>query len=134
MGIEFINRILKSTAIFGALAAVAVTYYFGWQLGVGFLTGVCWSLANFLFLRGLIIQVITPEQTKKNLTIIFSVLKFPVLYVAGYFLATSGWFSLYVLLAGFSFIFLVIILKVLSRMMMGLEAISFKHNETGSSN
>ena len=132
MGLEFITRILRTSAIVGLLAACCLAYYFDWKFGLGFLSGLAWGLANIFVIRQLIVAVTGPGEKPKTLMAVLAVIKFPLLYVGGYFLAASGWFSIYSLLIGFSFVFVVIILKAVGRLMLGLDLPLLKQNRAES--
>jgi len=129
MGLEFITRVIRTSAITGLVVALCLALYYDWKFALGFLTGLAWSLVNLFFIRQLIAEVISPGKTvRKNLAAAFAIIKFPLLYVAGYFIIASGWFSIYALLIGFSFMFVIIVLKVLGRLVLGLDLPGLKHN------
>ena len=121
MGLEFITRIIKTTAVVSLVVALCLSYYFDWKMGLGFLTGAAWSLVNLIFLKSLIKEVVSPNEARKTIAAVLALLKFPLLYVAGYFVVASEFFTVYSLLAGFSLLFAVIVLKVLGRLIVGLD-------------
>ena len=121
MGLEFITRIIRTTAMVALLAALAVSVYFDWIFALGFLVGTLWGLINLYFLKMLIMEVISPSKTRTNQAVVLMLVKFPLLYAGGYFILAWGFFSAYSLLAGFSLMFAVMLLKVLGRMIMGLD-------------
>ncbi len=121
MGLEFITRVIKTTALLALVVALCLSIYYDWQYAAGFLVGAAWSLVNLWFIRGLIKEVISPNPARKNVAAIFVLLKFPLLYVGGYFILASEWFSVASLLIGFSLMFGVIILKVLGRIYLGMD-------------
>lgn len=121
MGLEFITRIIKTTAIVSLVVSLCISYYFDWKFGLGFFVGTAWSLINLFFIRGMIKEVVSPNEARKSITAVLALLKFPLLYVAGYFIVVSEFFSVYALLAGFSLLFAVIVLKVAGRLILGLD-------------
>ncbi len=121
MGLEFITRIIKTTAVVSLVVSLCISYYFDWKIGLGFFVGAAWSLINLFFIRTLIKEVVSPNEARKSITAVLALLKFPLLYVAGYFIVASEFFSVYALLAGFSLLFAVIVLKVLGRLILGLD-------------
>lgn len=121
MGLEFITRIIKTTAVVSLVVSLCISYYFDWKIGLGFLVGAAWSLVNLFFIRSLIKEVVSPNEARKSITAVLALLKFPLLYVAGYFIVVSEFFSVYALLSGFSLLFAVIVLKVLGRLILGLD-------------
>lgn len=130
MGLEFITRIIKTTAVVSLVASLCISYYFDWHFGLGFLIGSTWSLVNFLFLRSLIKEVVSPDGARKTITAVLALLKFPLLYVAGYFVVRLGEFPVTSLLTGFSLIFAVIVLKVLGRLILGLDVPGIRHKQS----
>ncbi len=121
MGLEFITRVIRTSAILALITGLAVSVYFDWRIAAGFLVGTSWGLLNLYFLKRLITEAISPEVTRTSHVILIVLLKFPLLYVGGYFIVAWGYFSIYSLLAGFSLMFLVMILKILGRMIMGMD-------------
>ncbi len=131
MGLEFITRLIKTTAVLALVVALYLVMYYSGMIAVGFLIGVAWSLINLFFIRGLVIQLINPDKPRKDIAVVLGMVKFPILYVVGYFIVASDYFSVYALLSGFSLIFPVALLKVLGRIFLGLDAFGFekKHVE-----
>jgi hypothetical protein len=133
MGLEFITRIIKTTAVVSLVASLCISYYFDWRFGLGFLIGSTWSLVNFFFIRSLIKEVLSPEGLRKTITAVLGLLKFPLLYVAGYYLIKAEVFPIYSLMAGFSLVFVVIVLKVLGRLILGLDVPGVRHKHSEGS-
>ncbi|MCK4857747.1 MAG: hypothetical protein KAT58_07260 [candidate division Zixibacteria bacterium] len=129
MGLEFISRIIRMTLILAVLIALFGSVYYNWQESLGILLGAVWGVLNLYFIKGVIVQVVTPKETQKSLAFILVVVKFPVLYVAGYFLLACGYFSPQSLLIGFSLIFAVAFLKVLGRVLLKMDMIEFKKKQ-----
>ncbi len=129
MGLEFISRIIRMTLILAVLIALFGSVYYNWQESLGILLGAVWGVLNLYFIKGVIVQVVTPKETQKSLAFILVVVKFPVLYVAGYFLLACGYFSPQSLLIGFSLIFAVAFLKVLGWVLLKMDMIEFKKKQ-----
>jgi len=125
MGLEFISRIIKTTAVVALVAALYLTMYHSGRLALGFLVGVTWSLINLYFLKGMVTELITPNPTRKDVAVVLGLIKFPILYVGGYLIIASDYFSIYSLLAGFSLIFPIAVLKVLGRVILRMDAFGF---------
>lgn len=100
----------------GALIFIFGSYYFDWQYSMGIFAGMLWGSANLWFIRQFMVSYLTTgERDAKKLAII-AVIKFPVLYLAGFFLL---WFNLFPVLSfviGFTLIFVVIVLKALGKL------------------
>ncbi len=121
MGLEFITRIIRTTAMVALLAALAVSVYYDWNFALGMLVGTLWGLTNLFLMKLLIREVISPRKTRMNQAVVLMLVKFPLLYVGGYLILAWGFFSAYSLLAGFSLMFAVTLLKVLGRVVMGMD-------------
>lgn len=93
-----LKQSLRLTAAL-ALAVIGVSILLGrFSWGAGFLSGNLWAAANFLFTVGLF-KIAASEKNKAKLAAILLV-KFPLLYLIGFLLLTSGFFPLSSLLAG----------------------------------
>lgn len=126
MGLEFVTRIIRTTAILALVVALCLAWYYSGKVAIGFLVGVTWSLVNLYFIKSLVTEVITPNKTRKDVAIVVGLIKFPILYVGGFLIIASGYFSVYALLAGFSLIFPVALLKVLGRLFLGMDNVEYK--------
>ena len=99
------NGIFKSTAtaalvLTAAMAAVALCLA-QWNWAGGVAVGALWLTANLFFLVQLLEMGFTPHIKRQNDKILLvSILKFPVLYVAGFFILRSQVFPVSALLAG----------------------------------
>jgi hypothetical protein len=131
MGLEFITRIVKTTAVVALIVALYLTWYLSGRVALGFLVGVTWGLINLHFIKGMITELITPNKPRKDVAFVLGLIKFPLLYVIGYFIVASDYFSVYALLAGFSLLFAVALLKVLGRIVLRMDTFGFekKHAE-----
>ncbi len=121
MDISFIGRVLKTTGVLALLVLI-----FGWMYYPIFdvlavFSGMIWSMVNLYFLALLVRAAIRPEGPDKMAALGLILIKFPLLYAAGYFLISVRQFDLMLLLIGFSSLFAVIILKVLGRVILGLD-------------
>lgn len=126
MGLEFITRIIRTTTVLALIVALYLTMYYSGKVALGFLIGVTWSLTNLYFIKGMVTEVITPNETRKDVAIVLGLAKFPVLYGGGYLIIASGYFSVYSLLAGFSLIFPIALLKVLGRVILRMDVFGFE--------
>lgn len=134
MGLEFITRIIRTTAVLAMIVALYLTMYYSGNVALGFIIGVVWSLTNLFFIKGMVTELITPNETRRDVAIVLGLIKFPVLYVGGYFIVASGYFSVYSLLAGFSLIFPIALLKVLGRVILRMDTFGFeKEHAEGAS-
>jgi hypothetical protein len=113
MGLDFINRVIKTTLLLGALIFVFGSYYFDWTYSLGIFTGVLWGCANLWFIRQFIVNYLTTGDRNAGKLALFALIKFPILYGAGFLVLWLGWFPVVSFVIGFSLIFLVVVFKAL---------------------
>jgi hypothetical protein len=121
MDLDFIGRTLKT---FGILLLVYVPfglYYGGGYPTVAVLSGGVWGMLNLLFLSAFIRVTLIPGKVPLERAIIFGLVKFPLLYLAGYGLLKISVFDPLLLLAGFSGVMAVMLLKAASRVLLGMD-------------
>jgi len=121
MDLSFITRTLKTTGILSLVVLAFGWMYYDIFLILSIFSGMIWSIINLYFLALLVQSTIRPDGVDKLTALGFIFIKFPLLYLAGYFLLIVPKFELMYLLIGFSSIFAVIILKVLGRVILGLD-------------
>ena len=121
MGLEFLKRVQRATLVVGVIAFAFVGLYYDVSFGLGMLIGCLWGVANFWAITRVLTAVMTRGPIDRHRAFIFAAIKFPVLYVAGFLLLRSGWFEPISLVAGFSLLFLVVLLKALGRVVLQLD-------------
>jgi hypothetical protein len=121
MGLEFLHRVLRATSVVGVLVFAFVAVYYNINFAGGLLTGCAWGIGNFWTLTRIITAVVRLGEVDRRRTLILAALKFPVLYLAGYFILRLDWFPPISLLAGFTILFVVIVLKAAGRMFLRLD-------------
>jgi len=128
---ELIDRTLRTTGIVLAVFFPFGIYYLGFYPSLAVLSGGVWGILNFVFITFLVKATIGPEGADLVRASIIALIKFPLLYLTGYFLLKVPYFEPLYLLAGFSGLLLIVILKVLGRAMLGMDKprISDKSNE-----
>jgi hypothetical protein len=123
MGVEFIHRVIKTSLVLAVLGFLFVTVYYDFRFGAGFLSGTVWGCLNLLFLTNLITEVFSPgKEVGKGKVILIAVVKFPLLYTAGYLLLRSRYFPAVSLVSGFTLLFVVMFLKAMGRWVISLDA------------
>lgn len=115
MEVEFIDRILKSTLLVAVLLFVFLTYFFTLQMGVGVLVGAIWGCANFYMIKEVLKKLIFPGVRSALQIIFVLIVKFPLLYLAGYGLLMIPYFKPLYLIIGFSLFFPLILLNSIFR-------------------
>lgn len=113
MEFNFLEKAIKNSIVWAILLSIFV-YFSVEQAGAasGILFGALWSCVNLIFIKVLLQNMLTTESKRSALKISMGLLiKFPCLYLAGY-----GLMSLFDLphmycLAGFSLIFMVLLVN-----------------------
>lgn len=129
MGLEFIDRIIRTSLIVAALVTLLIAAYYTIAFADGFFIGALWSCLNLKLLTALVVEATTQGQTKKLHLLTYALIKFPLLYLSGYLILRSGYFSIPGLMTGFSLIFVVGTLKALGRLILGMDTIKSKIEE-----
>ncbi len=109
----------------GFLALIILVFgivYLDTGIALSIFTGMIWGMVNLYFLTYLIRVTIRPEGPDKIAALGLLFIKIPLLYLAGYFLISNEYFSLTYLVIGFSTLFVIIILKVLGRVILGMDS------------
>ncbi|MFH1374109.1 MAG: hypothetical protein ABII79_09965 [bacterium] len=121
LGLDFISRTLRSTGLLLLIFLLPGIYYFGFFPTLAVLSGGVWGMINLMFLAALIRTSLRPEQVDKLKVAGWILIKFPLLYAAGYFLIRVEQFEPLHLLIGFSTLLAVMVLKVMARALLGLD-------------
>ena len=127
MGLEFIARSLRTYGIVLLIFLPFGLYYFGVYPTLAVLSGGVWGILNLKFITALVRLTIRPEGADTGRAIAIGLIKFPLLYAAGFFLLKVEQFSPVHLLIGFGGIMGIIVLKVLGRLLLGLDAFPDNH-------
>lgn len=120
MGIEFIHRVIKISLILAFLIFLFVTFYYRFDYASGIFVGCGWGCMNLFFLTNLITETTNLKGVNKKRVLLLVLLKFPLLYLTGYFLLRINYFPVTSLLVGFTLIFAVVLLKALGKMVISL--------------
>ena len=118
MGLEFIDRTLKVTGIVLLIFLPFGLYYLGIYPALAVFSGGIWGLINLIFLSALIRATIRPDGADKLKAAGIALFKFPLLYLSGYFLARVPQFDPLYLVAGFTSLFAIIVLRAIGIAMM----------------
>lgn len=93
-----IAKIIKLTILFVIILATAIVFTVGTRWALGFLATSIWSIINFVLIFGLL-DIAILKRSKKEL-FLFLLIKFPVLYLAGFAVLVSGVFPVASILTG----------------------------------
>ena len=107
------DSFFKRFSIYGLVSCGLASMIFlvagDWKSSLGAMTGFSWIFLNTFFLFQLLQMSLTSQAKSKDKIFAISVLKFPVLYLTGFFILKSRFFPLYSVLTGLS-VFLAVIL------------------------
>lgn len=106
MAYSFFKKVSAIGSVLSVSAAAVFGFRHSWLWSCGVLVGYCWVFLNGYFLFQLLELSFTAGPRSKNRIFFLSILKFPVLYVAGYFILTNRVFPIYGILLGLTFFFL----------------------------
>lgn len=115
MGPEFITRTLRASALVLLIFLPFGINYLGLYPSLAILAGGLWGMLNLFLIMRLIRVTIRPDGVMPVAALGMALLKFPLMFVAGYFLLSFDRFNPLYLLAGFTGILLILILRVLGR-------------------
>lgn len=121
LNLGFINRTLKTTGIVLLVYFPFGIYYFGFYPTLSVFSGGVWGMVNLMLLTRLVRASLRPEGADKAVVAGVALVKFPLLYAAGYFLVTTPIFDPLAVLIGFSVLLAVMVLKVVARALLGSE-------------
>ncbi len=115
---ETVRRVLVTSTWFGAIVALVVWVYLGWPWALGFAAGLVIGMANLYFLATLAQLVFATER--RSVSVIVGVFALKALVVYGGLAALLLWDKPPALsvVAGFSAVLLVIVLKAVGRILL----------------
>ncbi len=133
MGLDFIGRVIKTSAIVAALILIFGSVYYEWRHTLGISIGLFFNCANVWLIMELVKKTVTLGDRKPILVIGLAMVKFPILYLAGYLILKADIVPVVCLLIGFTLLFVVIVLKVLGRQLINSRRFYLADSENGVS-
>ncbi len=127
---DFITRTLRTTGVLLLIVFVVGIYYFGFYDSLAVLSAGIWSMVNLIFLAALVRTALKPDGVDKLAAAGLALIKFPLLYAAGYFLLTVEFFRPIPLLIGFSMVLVVMVLKAAARAFLKLDENVINHESS----
>jgi len=121
LGLDFVDRTLRTTGVVLLISLLPGTYYFGVFPTLAVFSGGVWGIINFIFLSALVRAALRPGAVDNVKVVGLALIKFPLLYLSGYFLLKVEQFEPLCLLIGFSVLLAVMVLKVIARALLGLD-------------
>ena len=88
-----------------------------------------WGMINLYFLSLLIRSSIKTGEIEKGPVLVLLLIKFPLLYISGYLMIVSDYFQPLLLLAGFTLVLLIIVLKAIGRTILKLDNVNMSHKQ-----
>lgn len=125
MDAGILKRTRRASIISSIVLGIPFATYFGVNSASAWLAGVAWSLVNLHFIA-VIVKAMLSEQRNLPRIIMTMVVKFPLLYFAGFLLLRSGYLPALWIVAGFTWPFGVIVLKGAGRAYMKLDEMEAK--------
>ena len=129
LSFDFIQRTLRTTGVVLIVVLIFGSLYFGFYDALAVVSAGIWSMINLIFLSALVRAVVRPGGVDKLTAFGLAVIKFPLLYAAGYFLFTVELFRPVPLIIGLSLVLAVMVLKAVARALFGVDVM----NQEGSS-
>ena len=117
MGLEFIDRLLRTSALVLLIFVPFGLYYFGFYPTIAVLSGCVWGMLNLMLLTRLIKQTLRADGDIHVPSVVVTIVIFILLFVAGFGLLSVSLFEPWLLLVGFTGIFAIMLLKALGRWM-----------------
>ena len=118
MGLEFIDRTLKTSGVVLLVFLPFGLFYLGVFPALAAFSGGVWGMLNLIFISALVREAIQTGTVNKGRVLGLAVIKFPLLYGSLYALLKVASFDPLHILAGFSSILAIIVLKVVGRSLM----------------
>ena len=100
------NSLFKKLTVLAVFFTLAGALFFfvqgAWMFGAGIGVSAAWIYLNTYFLFRLVQIGFEPRVRMNDKILLFSILKFPVLYVTGFFILKTRAFPIYSVLTGLS--------------------------------
>lgn len=113
IGLNFLEDIVKTTGVLLLLFLPFGFYYWTTFDTLALFSGGIWGVINFIFISSIVKLVLSPNDSDKIKAAKLAVIKFPLLYLAGYFLLSVPQFNAAYLTIGFSSLFGVLVLRAI---------------------
>jgi len=116
-----LGRVRRTSVIVGLVMAAPFATYFGLMAAAAWVAGMAWSLANLAAIHSIVQRVLTNEERDKRAIVMALLVKFPVLYAAGFVLLAVARLPVLWWVAGFSWPFFVAVMKAAGRFYLRLD-------------
>jgi hypothetical protein len=115
MGLEFIDRTLKTSGVVLLIFLPFGLFYYGVFPSLAIFSGGVWGMLNLIFISALVRETLQPGKVNTLRALGLALFKFPLLYVSLYFLLTAAVFNPLQVTIGLSGILAIILLKAVGR-------------------
>ena len=115
MGLEFIDRTLKTSGVVLLIFLPFGLFYYGVFPSLAIFSGGVWGMLNLIFISALVRETLQPGKVNTVRALGLALFKFPLLYVSLYFLLTTAVFNPLQVTIGLSGILAIILLKAVGR-------------------
>ena len=115
MGLEFIDRTLKTSGVVLLIFLPFGLFYYGVFPSLAIFSGGVWGMLNLIFISALVRETLQPGKVNAVRALGLALFKFPLLYVSLYFLLKIPVFSPLQVTIGLSGILAIILLKAVGR-------------------
>lgn len=130
---RFFERSLRMTALLTLVVSIGFALYLGVWPALAILSGSVWSIVNLLFVRMALVAILRPQGPDRLTLAGILLIKFPALYLAGYFLLSFPRFDSLLLGFGFSIFLIVVSLKAAGRALLKMDNIQTEKISTVTS-
>jgi F-type H+-transporting ATPase subunit a len=111
MELKFIQSVLKRSIALAILCILTALFYLGFHAAIGIGVGTIWGCVNLWLITRLLQTILLPQSRNFLKFFMFFGIKFPLLYLIGYLMLASGYFSAESALFGFSLVLVVTLLN-----------------------
>jgi hypothetical protein len=120
--LRYVRRIVVTSAWLGGLAAVLLWAGAGPRPAVGFAGGAGLGIANLVLLSALIREIVVLGERSRRRIVRLLAIKVPLVYGGLTALLITRWAPPVAIVAGFTLVLAVIVLKAVGRLLTGGEA------------
>jgi hypothetical protein len=118
----FLARVRRVSIVLGLLMAAPLGTYFGLIACGAWVAGLAWSLVNLAAIAAVVRRVLADERDRREI-VVSAVVKFPVLYAAGFGLLVLFRSQPMWLVAGFTWPLFVAVMKAAGRYYLRLDEV-----------
>jgi F-type H+-transporting ATPase subunit a len=111
MELKFVQNVLKRSIVLAVFCSFVALFNFGASEAFGLVAGTIWGGVNLWLITRLLQSILLPQSRNFLKFFMFFGIKFPLLYLIGYFMLALNFFPAESALLGFSLVLLVTLLN-----------------------